>query len=278
MEGDDTEAFGIGVVGVLLGVAATLLAIPLVGAVRYRQFIYDYQGLIGAVLTLLAGLIALWGILRQMKQTQALADKEQERHRYGARTLMPVALSEISSYASECLKGLCLIRPGLDTPLDDQFKPPPKFIARLGAIQSPPRDVILDLKECVLSAPADVQDAISTLVSQLQIQTSRLKAMVETFTTNTAFSDLETTPQRVDERIVDMLALHASASALFDYARRRSEHPEKPNLTNAALNNDIRDGEYPNVYALMSDNDEVRGGVEGNEWTMDELLGDEKAK
>ena len=62
-------------------------------------------------------------------------------------------------------------------------------------------------------------------------------------------------PQEIARRIVEALDVYARSSALYDYARRRTEHAERDlDFVSAAFNNDMDDSNYPEVHRLIESN------------------------
>ena len=89
-----------------------LLGVLAIGTGTVYKFIYDYQGLLGAIIALLGAYGAVWVVLKQIRPADELAAVEREDKRSAARTLMPSALTGVQTYSVDCLRLLKGIPPG----------------------------------------------------------------------------------------------------------------------------------------------------------------------
>lgn len=113
MRNEEAGAFTIGLIlGGLLEAFVLLLGVLAIGTGTVYKFIYDYQGLLGAIIALLGAYGAVWVVLKQIRPADELAAVEREDKRSAARTLMPSALTGVQTYSVDCLRLLKGIPPG----------------------------------------------------------------------------------------------------------------------------------------------------------------------
>jgi hypothetical protein len=162
--------------------------------------------------TLIAGLLALFGawltvrkLTEQIRQAETLEADRRERRNLAARTVMPATLTELIEYAMACIHFL------------GQFHP-----RELGQVVAPegveaprvPAEALLNLRECVQFGDEIVAEVIADMMSQIQIQHSRLASI-------TRPRDGEIIlPLNIEVCLVDAVEVYARASKLFPYARR----------------------------------------------------------
>ena len=279
MNQPEVGAYSVGLVlGILLGAFTCALGFIVlaawVGRVGSANFVQQYQDLIGSIITLIGALFAVGVVLKQIRHAEAdaaqerahakmLSDREQQqvfdlaaealdRRSSAARTLMPGALAAVNGYAENCLQIMDSMRVQHSAPADPCAFAPAMVLA---PFPSPPRDAILDLRDCVEPAPADVQEAILDLVVTVQIQNSRLLSLYRSVSGQRFSPFVQIGPQEIARRIVEALDVYARSSALYDYARRRTEHAERDlDFVSAAFNNDMDDSNYPEVHRLIESN------------------------
>jgi hypothetical protein len=173
------------------------------------EWLDKWQTLLAGVLALIGAMWTVYYIHRQIKQVDELEKARRSKEELAARAVLPLALSQLVQYASECLRVIKdrSVQPGMlpGDPLDEN--------AGLPTVQ---RDIIGTLQACVRYADNTVVGQISTLLAAIQVQQARLRELIIR------------SARRPDRRIprfeaigamIDAAEIHAKASALFEYGR-----------------------------------------------------------
>jgi hypothetical protein len=162
---------------------------------------YDWQTLIAGALALFGAWITVRSIKRQIKQADDAANDKIGRDERAAKAILPLGLSELSQYASSCIKFL------------NQFYSQASTGTEVTNIPQLPSGVTLILQECVRSADPSVAQQIAILLGKLQIQRARLDGLI---IKKRERSLLE---HEIDTNIIDAADLYARTSQLYNYAR-----------------------------------------------------------
>src|SRR5947209_18563583 len=86
------------VLAVWLGLAGPLFAD--FQTAGFWTVIHGWQTLVAAVIAIVAAVVAWWNTSRQLRQVAALERARRSRKQAALRAVLPLALSEISNYAS----------------------------------------------------------------------------------------------------------------------------------------------------------------------------------
>lgn len=231
--------FGFGfAMGVVAGIAtATLGALAFVAATQL-DWLEKWQTLAAGVMALGAAIATVLYIRKQIAQVYELSEVQRARELLAARAMLPVTLSRLCSHAEACV-GALLPHYMAD---NDGVVQRAAFI-----VPSIPKDDLSDLVLCVRHGDTTLQQAVSKLLSNLQVQTSRLRDFAAAME-NYHGSD-------VSEFIADAVEVYARASSLFDFARQEtdevSENPTLQEMQSAANNLHIWRQGFLNVHLFI---------------------------
>jgi hypothetical protein len=152
---------------------------------------------------------------QQIRQTDDLAERARRQRVKAARAILPLALSQLTEYATSCIKRLYALWPYFKA--DGSLN---RSRADLPDLKLPPvpDDVLLSLKECVTVMDDGPAAVIVELISHLQIQRTRFTVYMSRFEDP---HDGHDTIERshIDHGIWDAAEVYARASSLFPYAR-----------------------------------------------------------
>jgi hypothetical protein len=173
----------------------------------------QWETLVTGITALLAALLTIMFLNRQIRQTAILAKDQRQRQARSARAVLPFALSELEQYTRVCIKGLYDLRPYFQSadPLDLS-----QINKCLSAWPSPrlPEDVLSVFKECVEFSDKAPALAASTLIGKLQVQKSRLTEYASRLRLQHFLP-----PSTIDLAIGDAAEVFARGSRLFPFAR-----------------------------------------------------------
>lgn len=167
-----------------------------------------WQGLIGALVTLLAAIIGAMVLLhtvqKQIDAPQVQARQDRERKKQARRAFLSIDLAQLSVYTEECVK---VMRKKRILPADVPLMP------------VLPDRVIDSLKHFLEYLEGTDVDAVAALIHTYQIQNSRIRKYL-------------TKRPRIEDDIrqmVNVVELRSRINSLYSYARRRSDNiPERP--------------------------------------------------
>lgn len=186
----------------------------------FSQCLFEWQGLTGATLALLAALIGAKLLLRQISQSSQHRKDDWARRHTAAKLTMPLALSGVSEsvqkMADEIATELETYGPaGFDRTID-AILAEKAFRKRFEPAQIPP-DVIGTFERFVetLSDPKDIKHA-SELIANLQILVSRFNGV-----------DLQGAGARtnLESLLVSAATVKVLNDAIFNYARNVADEP-----------------------------------------------------
>jgi hypothetical protein len=163
------------------------------------KLIYDWQTLIAGLFALTGALWTVKKIRDQIQQTRVITEDIRKRDELAARSVLPLALSELTSYALQCMRLMLLISKG----------EVPKGM-EIPILQ---KDVISVLQESARYAQDDIASKIWVLLSKLQVQQSRLRALL------IEKSGRALHENDVVENTLDAADIHAKTAELYTYAR-----------------------------------------------------------
>jgi hypothetical protein len=208
-----------------------------------------FVGVVDHWQTLVAGIIALvgawWtvrGIRSQINQTIEFERDQHEREERAARSVLPMALSELAQYATDCIK---LLEPY--APVTGNG---PKIPAGMAAPRIP-EGILGPMQASAKSANATTAGDIAGTLAWMQAQHSRLEGLI----------------QRAAERpgkdiwnieaigaIMDAAELHARCAMLFPYSRGSTPDPNltfKEQLQTALFLAGIVAVDHPGLQAAL---------------------------
>lgn len=181
-------------------------------------WVSDRETLVGAVLAVAAAGVGAYYLNRQIKQAENLEKERRLRSHRAARSLLPLALSEICDFVEnhigQWLLLLDAIRLREHAPLGTIHAVSLKF-ARV----SP--EALATFDAVISSADDDHAHHFEDLLSEVQVAVARSRAAAVNA------NDEQRCPGEVEisGQIIELAAVYAKASELFDYARRHGPLP-----------------------------------------------------
>jgi hypothetical protein len=134
-----------------------------------RQVLFDWQTLIAGILALLGAFLTVRVIRAQISQAGNSEEARRKRDELAARAVLPLALSQFTRYARDCIMLLVIYVPGHGS------RPP---VPNNLALPTLSPDVIRSLQESARYAGPGVVSQIASLLSKFQVQQAR---MIELF-------------------------------------------------------------------------------------------------
>ena len=155
------------------------------------DWVFAWQTLVGAIIALIAAVLTIGVMRKQMMHETTRHNDAQSRKRLAARAQMPDSLSELGAYVRGCAARL----------MEREEALPPK-----------PTDAISSLKEVIEFIDDDAAKRTFELVSWYQVFSARMSHDIPT-PDNAAFPD----------RQCDAALLQAYINSLFEYARNEGD-------------------------------------------------------
>jgi hypothetical protein len=184
-----------------------------------RDFLFDWQTLIGSTLAILAALLAGWYLQKQMRQAERQAEARREKKFMAARANLPLALSLISNYAFECARVL-------NTLLANMDGQHPRRNSEILAFPAPPAEAISNLTATVeYTGNRAISEAVSDLLGEIQVANAHFQRIQGQHTEDGLQQG------NLDELIMDVADIYARTDDMSGFARRESETiPSRPAL------------------------------------------------
>ncbi|ESX47734.1 hypothetical protein NLY43_04290 [Mesorhizobium sp. C416B] len=172
-----------------------------------NNFVYNYQSLIGAGLSVAAAAVGIFYLYRQINQTEALATRERLAKRTAARAVLVLTLSLINRYATQSVSIYLLL---LDKLVDNTL---PRSIP-FPAFPELPAGVIADLKEAITYGDDIEKEAYAEIIRALQVFIARQLGNSDANREHHIIAR-----ENIEEEIIDGAEIYARGSSLFDFAR-----------------------------------------------------------
>jgi hypothetical protein len=205
-----------------------------------------WQTLVAGILALVGAIATVLIINAQIKQAESLEEGRRAREELAARAVLPFALSELSEYASECIKLISTY-----VPQGSGFGNPLAVPADLSLPSFSP-EVIGALRDCVRFGDNQVVRQIATVLAGLQVQRARLRGL---FLRSASHMNGRMSRLEGIEAMIDAAELYAKTSALFEYGREvadmRARSPRKEVQT-ALFVSGIVDIDHPEIYEAVA--------------------------
>jgi hypothetical protein len=179
-----------------------------------HNLITEWQSLIAGLIAIIAALIGGAFIRQQIAASERLERERVERRFRSVRAGLPTVLSAVIDYAEICGAELDRLYSGAS----------PLGVSGPTTLPVLNDEVIPSLREAIEVGDDQLADLLADLLSRLQIFRARLRSLEVSLL---ASSSTIVLPVNVEERAVDNAELHARASALFPFARRRGPLPER---------------------------------------------------
>ena len=230
------------VMGIVAGASTTVLIAMSIAVIIRVKWMEDWQTLVTGTMAVGAAVMTVLVIRKQIVQVYETADEERSRELLAARSMLPVTLSRICWYSEACAS---VLRPKYIADPDEVVEPV-AFVA-----PSLPDDDLANLSRCIRYGDETLQRAVSKLLAQLQIQSSRLRS----FAADMRPGGTAHQGGAVHEFLVDAIELYARASGLFDFARQEtnsaSESVTLEEMQSAANNLNVRRLGFLNVHLMI---------------------------
>jgi hypothetical protein len=186
------------------------------GARHLLDAVQPWQALAGALVAILAAVLAFRNTSRSLEQTEEQETRRRKRKHAAIRAVLPLSLAQVSHYAAQSARALDeLLRNHPNGPL------PPNSMAQT-LVQSLPAETLKTLADFIeySDAPLNV-GVVEDTVASIQIHDSRLRELVGR---NNDPAGPGVVPRyNLMGGMIDAAAIFAGASAVFDYARRQQE-------------------------------------------------------
>ncbi|MBY5349572.1 hypothetical protein [Rhizobium leguminosarum] len=159
-----------------------------------------------------AAYLSVAAVRDQIKQAEQIERNRNQARHDATRAILPLALSGICQYAIECsaqlrdLGNLCW-RGRLPPDVD------------IAAFPDLPLGAIATLKEFIEYSSQHDRRLVAKMVSTIQVQTARLQGMRSDRPRGTIVLRIN-----IDDHILDAAEIYGRATALFEYARRDTDH------------------------------------------------------
>ncbi|MBN9081362.1 MAG: hypothetical protein J0I16_07665 [Rhizobiales bacterium] len=189
------------------------------------DWLFRWSTLIAGVFALAGAAVTVWQIRKQISQSQMLSDRERDAESYAARSILPLALSEICEYSASCLKQQKAIFDAIRTGDNPDIVFPKLSPSLIGY-----------LRDAVRYSKSPYAKKIADLIAHFQVQQARLRDLQEEVLRRGASGVF---PPYLDQAILDAAEVYALASSLFDYARRQEEG-ERPTASIEAMASALR--------------------------------------
>lgn len=171
------------------------------------SWLYHYQTLVTGIAAVLvaAGTVVYlhWQFAVQRRQRLRV-------HRAG----LPLALSELSGYASACAKEIARLDLMSNTLSDDEQR---------AAFPEFPSGALIAVRDAIEAVPAGNAQVLSELISFAQVQRARLERLIDRFSGQSSNSQWCVSSNDFGDRMRDAIGLYAFVDRVFPFARGRSE-------------------------------------------------------
>ena len=174
-----------------------------------NNWLYHYQTLISGILALIAGGATVYFIRLQIKSAKDQHAEIIERQYRSTRANLPLALSELSDYAQECLFVLDAAMSGHDE--DDDIK------VELTA-PNLPGAAVRSIAELIALATEDDANKLQAVLQFIQIQHSRLQSQVRDLSPTKSPGAI-VIKQNLRHDVLDACILQKMTNYLFPFAR-----------------------------------------------------------
>lgn len=179
-----------------------------------RGWFYDYQTFVGAMIALIAALIAAEIARRQLAETKRQAARDRAGRLRAARASLPAVLSAVCDYAEATARTLNAAWP-IDAILYPNDADPCASRRLTINIEPFPAETLRSLERVVeLTDSEEVADRIESILREAQVLAARTRKL--------GTGDNLTT-DHLSFYILQTASLYARAESLFEYARRQSD-------------------------------------------------------
>lgn len=229
--------------GLGTGIVYSALGISLYLAVRGKVDFNSAYDLAKDWQTLIAGIIALAGAYITVHGLRAQDEDRRERKQYADRTALPSALVALHDYLKASLGILKSLRSGLS---GSRIRFTTGWVRP--AIPEIPFSAVEVIRACLETTDKDKRESLREILTQLQIQNSRLRGILRDVGPGSTMIVVE---DNLADYIVHTLDLDVRCRNTIPYARDDApspfSRPSRDDMQNAAFFEDIHADEFPLV-------------------------------
>lgn len=203
---------------------------------KVLKVLFDWQNAYGGIAAVVAAFIGGRYILRQIAEARTAAEELRLREERAARAVLPLALSQLSQYARDCIR---MLEP---LTVNNAAVPADLEAPRI------PENTVLSLQVCARHADAFNADKIAKALGKLQINHSRLQSWVQRLR-----EDGHARTQQGLEYMWGAADLHAAIADLFRYGRDEDlvrQRATVDEVTSALHNAGVWDDSHP-IWELV---------------------------
>jgi len=176
----------------------------------------QWETLLTGIAAVIAAGLTIVKLSQQINQTEQLAADHRRRRARAARAMLPLALSEIGEYSTDCIIGSYALRLCFQ---DDGTFDWSRVDTTLAAWPIPrlPENVLPVLKECIEFCDDSPAESLAVLVRHFQVQNLRLAQDISWLRRNDGVHSISLTD--IELRMLDAAELYARAGLLLPFAR-----------------------------------------------------------
>jgi hypothetical protein len=178
---------------------------------HFKILLFIWQTQIGAAFAVAAALLGASVIYHQTKTTERIEKVRRDRRALALRSVLPLALTELSDYAENCaqINSRLLALSGPIIHLNLNYPEVPSGLVDL-------------LTELIEAIDRDHAKPLSILINKIQVQHAKARGTARRAARNGVV------PQRLIDGVIDAAEIHARCKKLFDYARSDADKPATP--------------------------------------------------
>jgi hypothetical protein len=219
--------------------------------------LFQWQTLFAGLLALVAAIVSVKYLRKQINQTEQLEAKRRARKLAAIRASGPLALAAIADYAEGCVKVL--------TDVYRQCGEDPGVTGASGikipALPSLPKDTVTLFSEFIEYSESPDADLIEELMRDMQVMQTRMSKL----SLDIQNPNMTTTKTYIEGNLIRVGAIHARGAAAFKFFRRMSEALPTADITWAQIKSalrslDVDENRYPEVYARLDRRAEQSSG------------------
>ena len=169
-------------------------------------------GLFGGFGALFAAGLAFYSVQQQFYQAEDLETRRRRRKHASVRAVLPLALAQVRQYAERTIRALNELVESCEGEIL------PRQISRENVFQPLPTETLKALADFIEYSDALDVGIVEDLVAWIQVNNSRLRALVEP---REPFQLIRRA--QIMARIIDAACIFTAAGAVFAYARRREQ-------------------------------------------------------
>lgn len=213
------------------------------------KWIETYQTLISALLALIAAGATVQYLSKQISQTERHNSDSRRRKFEAARTVLPLALSELCDYAGNSMEFALTARRAIAA--GDRLE---------AAKPNLPSDVVATLESLVEHSEPDIAGAVRALVSEIQVHHARLRGLPSSPETHRPAGGVTLHyPEQLDTAIFDAAHLYGHATNFFEYARYKTDVPPSTPSDSEVMKLlvffGLEETDFPNIFASLKRTD-----------------------